>query len=299
MRLPRLIAVALAAAGLVACGSSDGDPCAFTAFGAPWLAFTAAQGGSAWQVQIIRADGTCRRGVGDAQVFNGNPAWGRGSLLAYESDRTPGTGVWLHDVAKGTERRLDLGDRQAMQPAITPDGTTLVFEGRTVGSTTTSIWSAPLAGGAPVELTPEAVPHVNLGPAVSPDGGSLYFVSNRSGAYEIYRLPIAGGFDPEKITTGSGILGRPAVSPDGRTLAYARYGTSLSEVVLLDLASRQVTPLGVPSASEPAFDPAGGRLAIRAYHGSAATIDFVTLATTVLTSLTGAPGNAGSPAFAR
>jgi Tol biopolymer transport system component len=53
----------------------------------------------------------------------------------------------------------------------------------------------------------------------------LYFVSNRGGEMDLWRLAIAGdgtvAGEPEPITTGIGML-RAAFSPDGKKLAYSR-----------------------------------------------------------------------------
>ena len=228
MTRARLIAVALAAAGAVAC-SGEEDPCAFATRGPAWLAFASAEGGG-WDVQVIRADGSCRRAITSDPAVDLNPAWAPNGVVAYESDRAPATSVWIHDVAAGTERRLDVGALRASSPAVSPDGAKLAFEGRAPGATTSGIYTVPLAGGTPVLLTPEDVPHGNGGPVFAPDGSRLYFVSNRNGPYEVFEVPAAGGAAVQ-VTTGSGILGKPAISPDGATLAFTRTSGASTEVV--------------------------------------------------------------------
>jgi DNA-binding winged helix-turn-helix (wHTH) protein len=57
-------------------------------------------------------------------------------------------------------------------------------------------------------------------PTFSPDGGSLAFVSDRSGQLEIYVRPLAPGAREVQVTSdGQGNV-QPAWSPDGRLLAY-------------------------------------------------------------------------------
>lgn len=292
----RLIAVALAVAGLAACNSKD-DPCAFETGGAAWLAFSSAQGGN-WDVQVIRADGTCRRSIGTSLAFDGNPAWGRNGLVAYESDRAPKPGIWIHSVETGAEQQLDVGTLVAASPAFSPDGTKLAFEAHQSGAINNSIYVIPAAGGTPVELTPEAIPHGNGGPVFSPDGvTSVYFVSNRNGPYDVFAVPVGGG-PAVQVTTGSGILGKPTVSPDGRKLAFARVAGASTEVVVYDLVSGTTTPLGIAGGAEPAFDPAGGRLALSVFHSAFATIDLAPLSGGTSTGLTFGPGPDGTPAFA-
>jgi TolB protein len=56
-------------------------------------------------------------------------------------------------------------------------------------------------GGEPRRLTQSA--GIDTEPIYSPDGRSIYFVSDRGGAPQIYRMPAAGG-NPERVTfTGS------------------------------------------------------------------------------------------------
>jgi dipeptidyl aminopeptidase/acylaminoacyl peptidase len=291
----RLLAALLALGGAAACTSEPPDTCEFHANG-PWVVFASALGGQ-WDIALVRQDGKCRMQLSNDAAFDVNPSYGRG-VVAYESDRAPFTSIWLNWPASNVERRLDLGDLRAMSPSFSPDGATLVFEGKQATETSTSaIYLVPVTGGTPTPLAPEATPHANGGPAFSPDGQKVYFISNRSGAYEVWEVATAGG-DPVQITSGSHIQGRPAVSPDGRTLAFTRLVTSTStEVVLHDLATGSTTPLGIANASEPAFSRAGDSLAVRVSLGYQPTLVRVDLHTGQTTALTSG-GPDGTPAFA-
>jgi Tol biopolymer transport system component len=59
---------------------------------------------------------------------------------------------------------------------------------------------------------------LNHSPVWSPDGRWIYFVSNRDGTNDIYRIP-AGGGQIERLTVGLGAQSI-ALSGDGRRLAY-------------------------------------------------------------------------------
>ncbi len=54
----------------------------------------------------------------------------------------------------------------------------------------------------------------------APDGKSIFFVSDRSGKRNLYRLAIDGG-EAEKLTDWKGNLGAYRVSPDGKWVAFA------------------------------------------------------------------------------
>jgi len=54
----------------------------------------------------------------------------------------------------------------------------------------------------------------------SPNGASVYFLSERSGKPNIYRIPVAGG-EAEAITDWKGVIASYEVSPDGKRIAFA------------------------------------------------------------------------------
>ncbi len=60
---------------------------------------------------------------------------------------------------------------------------------------------------------------VNQTPIWSPDGREVYFISNRHGPLDIYRVPASGG-EPSRLTTGLGVYGI-SLSADGAELAYS------------------------------------------------------------------------------
>jgi len=59
-------------------------------------------------------------------------------------------------------------------------------------------------------------------PTFSPDGRYVYFLSDRSGKNNIFRVLVEGG-EAEMLTDVKGSIGDFKVSPDGKTVAYAGY----------------------------------------------------------------------------
>jgi TolB protein len=110
-----------------------------------------------------------------------------------------------------------------------------------------------LSGTEPRKLTQTG--SINTEPAFSPDGTTLFFVSDRGGSPQVYRMPSQGG-PAERVTFSGPYNISPAVSPDGRWLAYiARTGSSF-RLHLMDLSTGQVTALTDTSADErPSFAP--------------------------------------------
>ncbi|MBV8673916.1 MAG: PD40 domain-containing protein [Acidobacteriaceae bacterium] len=99
-------------------------------------------------------------------------------------------------------------------------------------------------------------------PALSPDGRSVAFVSNRDGHYNIY-VGLLNGANPVKVTDDPNLKTTPCWSPDGTEIAYARLNDSgiwdLWRVPALGGTSRRF----VLNASDPAWSRDGRWLAYR------------------------------------
>ena len=78
-------------------------------------------------------------------------------------------------------------------PRLSPDGTQIAF------SYQGDIWYVDSDGGLAHRLTDNAA--YDSWPVWSPDGRQIAFSSNRRGNYDIYRMPLYGGF-PDRITWG-------------------------------------------------------------------------------------------------
>jgi eukaryotic-like serine/threonine-protein kinase len=101
---------------------------------------------------------------------------------------------------------------------------------------------------------------VQAQPALSPDGRSVAFVSNRDGNYNIYVSLIHGG-NLVEVTHDGNMKMRPMWSPDGATLAYAELNQSglpdIWEVPALGGTPRRL----ILNAADPAWSPDGHSIA--------------------------------------
>jgi dipeptidyl aminopeptidase/acylaminoacyl peptidase len=77
----------------------------------------------------------------------------------------------------------------------------------------------------------------------SPDGTRIAYAADRSGNFDIWSQPIAGG-DPVQVTTSPAPDTQPAWSPDGLTIAFRREGRGVFVVPALGGPERQLSSFG-------------------------------------------------------
>lgn len=108
--------------------------------------------------------------------------------------------------------------RGVIRPTLSPDGSTLLY------AALGDLWTLPLrtdgAPEAPRPLTRDGWEDTD--PIWAPDGESVVFASDRRGTMDLWekRLDSAPGAGLTQLTSRLGAETAPALSPDGRRLAY-------------------------------------------------------------------------------
>jgi len=98
---------------------------------------------------------------------------------------------------------------------------------------------------------------IDTEPQFSADGQSIYFLSDRSGGPQIYRMSVNGG-DAKRMTFFGSYNITPRISPDGKTLAYISRRDNKFQLYALDLESGQESRLSDTTKDEsPSFSPNG------------------------------------------
>lgn len=137
-----------------------------------------------------------------------------GKKIAFASDRTGGTEVWVCDSDGHNQIQLTNFGGHAGAPRWSPDGKEIVLDARPEGSS--DIYVVAAEGGVPRRLTTE--PSADILPVWSIDGQWIYFGSDRLGDWKIWRMPARGG-PAESITKG---VGYGPLAADAQFLYYTR-----------------------------------------------------------------------------
>lgn len=158
----------------------------------------------------------------------------------------------------------------------------------------------------PVQVTTHA--GLDMHPAISPQGDAIAFVSDRSGAFEIYVRPLSGGSADVPLTADQQQNLQPAWSPDGRFIAY--HANRRGGIWVMP--SRGGTPKQISQfGARPAWSPDGSKLAFQTDElGDIAPNGFTAQAGSTiwivnadgtnaraLTTTTAPPGGHASPAW--
>jgi TolB protein len=108
-------------------------------------------------------------------------------------------------------------------------------------------------GGEPRRLSQSS--SIDTEPAYSSDGKIIYFVSDRGGAPQIYKMSSSGGA-AERVTFAGSYNISPALSSDGRWMAYISRIGGAFKLHVMDLATGTSTPLTDTMSDEsPSFSP--------------------------------------------
>jgi len=134
--------------------------------------------------------------------------------ILYASDASGIADIFEVGASGSDERPLTSAGGRNYAPVVSPDNRYVVFHSNRTG--VFQIWRINRDGSSPKQLTFEATE--STWPTFSPDGRWIVFQhAAPDSPYTLWRMSIDGG-PPEKITDSIAI--RPAVSPDGKLIAF-------------------------------------------------------------------------------
>jgi Tol biopolymer transport system component/serine/threonine protein kinase len=183
------------------------------------------------------------------------PAWSPdGKSIAYSilsvtspmERMPPPSGLYVVSVESGAERKLPAGD--AVQPNWSPHGTRIAYWGISAGGRRDIFTVAASGNGEPVAVTSDQA--VDWYPVWAPDGRQLYFLSDRGGTMNVWRVPIDEQSGrtlgaPQPVTVPAQQVGGMALSADGKSLIYSQT-SQRSHLVRIGFDPQRRTVVGQP-----------------------------------------------------
>jgi eukaryotic-like serine/threonine-protein kinase len=147
-----------------------------------------------------------------------------GSRIAVDASWVGPRRLWIVDAEGRNPQQATSDVSEAvmhLRPRWSPDGARLVFQN--VERTKFDVRVVDLTSRKLTWVTSDT-PH-DVGPVWSRSGRYLYFSSDRSGGWNVWRVPVAADGSPagplQQLTTGAGQDVGLALSPDGLRLAFS------------------------------------------------------------------------------
>lgn len=193
-----------------------------------------------------------------------------GRSIAFVSDRSGADNLWVAKADGSDPRQISFGndDTVLVSPAWARDGTGIFVSRYRPDLNEYELWRYDLSGSGSLigpirdsQAAPRDSWRSTLGAAPSPDGRSLYFARHDGNTsldevdhWVIVRRDLASGKEETIVTRpdgprtplAPGAFFRPAVSPDGRWLAYGARASGQTELRIRELATGEDRRLALP-----------------------------------------------------
>jgi Tol biopolymer transport system component len=202
-----------------------------------------------------------------------------GKAVAFQSGRSGSRELWVCDSDGSNPRQLTFMEKSAaMLPRWSPDGRMIAFTGELEGHDAIYVVSAE--GGRPRRLTADA--SNELWAFWSRDGKWIYFSADKTGSYQLWKMP-AGGEQAIQVTQKGGWVAYEA--PDGKYLYYSK-GRNVAGIWKVPVEGGEETlVLEQPAATYfPAWEVTVD--GIYFYNASKQTIEFLSFSSQKITQIT-------------
>ena len=190
-----------------------------------------------------------------------------GTRIAYKVTRSPTTklsDIWVHDIERRTQIRVTHDGDNAL-PVWSPDGKKLVFSRLVDGVSGLALVAAD--GGTPPVPLVTTTERQLLPSSWSANDNTLVLVQETPDDYEVWALDMAVDGEPKTqreprlLVDGPLLDTHPALSPDGRWLAYTSAGgNQRAEVYVQPYPDGEKTLVSTNGGYGPIWAPDGGRL---------------------------------------
>ncbi len=155
-----------------------------------------------------------------------------GKRLVYVTQRGGNSDLWLFDLERKEQRRIAAGgaNRQFYHPAWSNDGERIALSVWERGGYR-NIWVLELASGSMRPLLQDRAQDVS--PCWSRDDRYIVFSSDRTGVFNLFAYDL----ETHRLLQITNLLGGafdPAISPDGRKIAFSGYSSRGFDICVMD-----------------------------------------------------------------
>jgi Tol biopolymer transport system component len=194
-----------------------------------------------------------------------------GRRLVYIAKGRHDPDIAVYDLASGVERHLT-GEGAEMWPIFSHDGRRVVFNWAGGDRTGKLLLAAlPADGSGRITRLPTDTLNHQQPFTWTPDGAQLLYTEGpgAAGEFHIWITPLPGG-PPRRLLTSKATDTQPALSPDGRWLAYMTDASGTPQVVVRRFPDGTDVPVSreAGGAVEPAWSPDGRELYFRDVRGT-------------------------------
>jgi TolB protein len=211
---------------------------------------------------------------------------------AYEIYTAQISSAWRTRMPQLAEvNRLTVGTSDVIAPTLTADGRLMAFSAN---------GGIDLMGsdgkGRRTLLAPDN--YFNFSPAISPDGKQVAFVSNRTGANELWIATVATG-ELRQLTEGGAAQAGLNWSSDSKQIIFTTTATNskLSGIAIAEASTGTFRVLTDGGDGDPAISPNGTRVVFTSVRSGDAELYLLELATGTVQRLTNSPGLDGGAVF--
>ncbi|HWQ34724.1 MAG TPA: hypothetical protein VNQ79_17875 [Blastocatellia bacterium] len=189
--------------------------------------------------------------------------------------------------------RLTIGTTDEINPSLTSDGSAMAFF--TLGK---GIELMSSSGEGRRLLVPVSDSYFLFAPAISPDGRQVAYISNRSGANEIWLASTTTG-ETRQLTSGGAVLGGLSWSSDAQRIVFTTSATTskLSGIAIASALDGSFNVLTEGNDGEAAISPGGTFIIFTSLRDGDPELYLLNLRTSSVERLTRNPGVDGSAVF--
>lgn len=192
-------------------------------------------------------DGANQKQITKHRTISQSPSWSpNGRYLTYTSflyhkkTKTRNADLFLYEF--GTNKRWLLSYQKGINSGgtFTPDSNNILLRISQSGSS--DIYKTDLKGNKLTRLTNGPRGAMNVEPAVSPNGKTIAFSSDRSGKPMIYTMNMAGK-SVKRLTFAGVYNSSPSWSPDGKRIAFAGFDKGHFDIFTIDANGKNIKRL--------------------------------------------------------